>query len=59
MKVSVYNPYSKDHQTFQGNEQDVFKQLIEHYGYLGTRAKTLEDAIRHLSHQTSLIVNVE
>lgn len=59
MKVLVYNPYSKDRVTFQGDEEAVFEQLLEHYGYLQNRAKTLDEAIRHLSHQTSLMVSVE
>lgn len=59
MKVLIYNPYSKDRVTFQGDEQSVFNQLLEHYGYLQNRAKNLDEAVRHLSHQTSLMVSVE
>jgi hypothetical protein len=59
MKVAIKSASTGITNTFQGNEEEVFKNLLDFYGFLGYRCKTIDDAFRELSRCQDLFLNVE
>jgi hypothetical protein len=60
MKVKVYNIYTNETENFQGEPEQVRRQLMSRYEFLKRyQNQTLQEDIERLSIQQALMVNVE
>ena len=60
MKVSVYNIYSKNTNTFQGEPDQIKNQLNDRYSHILERygCVTLQHILQKLSEQQSMMLEV-
>jgi hypothetical protein len=59
MKVSIYHPYTKQTETFQGSEEEVLKELVDAHPYLRYRCENIDEAFKELSRCQANFVTVE
>jgi len=60
MKVSIYNIYSEETKTFQGEPEQVRNQLNDTYGFLARYGSdSLQGDLQKLSQQQCFMVSVE
>jgi hypothetical protein len=60
MKITIYHVYGGHSETFQGEPEDLRKQLNSRFSHLASYAhKSLEEDIAKLASAQAFIVNVE